>query len=472
MPLGATSTHDVVAVQRPRAPPPPRERAARSGSCGLRESTQPGAAAHRRRSWHADPVSGAGTDTFGVVGGGIVGLAVARELARRHPGARGRRSSRRRTGSPPTRPATTPASCTPASTTSPAASRPSCARAAGRCCATTAPSTGCRTTSAASSSSPSTASELGRLDALERDRDAPTASRAAPGRRPTASREVEPHAAGLAALHSPATAITDFVAVARALRGGGRGGRRPDPAVDDRHRGRAPSAAASTSRTDRGPQRVDRLVVCAGLQSDRVSRLADGADGPRIVPFRGEYLTVSPAKRDLVRGMIYPVPDPRYPFLGVHFTRRVSGELEVGPNAVLAPAPRGLRAAPDAPGRRARRSRPGPGSGGWPAPHWRTGVRELRGSLSVAAYMRARQPLRARDRAGRRRPRRRRRARAGGRPRRLAGRRLPDHPRATASPASATRRRRPPPRAWPSRSTSSTDSMPSDELSRPNPSHL
>ena len=76
-------------------------------------------------------------------------------------------------------------------------------------------------------------------------------------------------------------------------------------------------------------------MVCAGLQSDRVSRLADGVDGPRIVPFRGEYMSVAPDKADLVRGMIYPVPDPRYPFLGVHFTRRVGGGLEVGPNAVL-----------------------------------------------------------------------------------------------------------------------------------------
>ncbi len=97
--------------------------------------------------------------------------------------------------------------------------------------------------------------------------------------------------------------------------------------------------------TESGLRRVDRLVVCAGLQADRMSRFADGEDGPRIVPFRGEYMAVSEEKRDLVRGMIYPVPDPRYPFLGVHFTRRVSGELEVGPNAVFALKREGYRRA-------------------------------------------------------------------------------------------------------------------------------
>ena len=135
------------------------------------------------------------------------------------------------------------------------------------------------------------------------------------------------------------------------------------------------------------PHRVDHLVVCAGLQADRVSRLADGVDGPRIVPFRGEYLAVAAAKRDLVRGMVYPVPDPRYPFLGVHFTRRVTGELEVGPNAVLGLRREGYR--------RTSVSPADVGSMlGWPGfwrmsrRHWRTGITEVRGSLSMSAYMR------------------------------------------------------------------------------------
>ena len=175
--------------------------------------------------------------------------------------------------------------------------------------------------------------------------------------------EVEPHAAGLAALHSPATAITDYVAVAQGVRRRPRGGRRTHPAVD-RVTGIASRAGRSTSSPANGAT-VDHLVICAGLQADRVSRLADGVDGPRIVPFRGEYMTVEPAKRDLVRGMIYPVPDPRYPFLGVHFTRRVSGELEVGPNAVLALDREATAAHP--PGSATSAASPaGPASGGWP----------------------------------------------------------------------------------------------------------
>jgi L-2-hydroxyglutarate oxidase LhgO len=133
--------------------------------------------------------------------------------------------------------------------------------------------------------------------------------------------------------------------------------------------------------------RVRQLVICAGLHTDRVSRQVDGEPGPRIVPFRGEYMTVKPHKRDLVRGLIYPVPDPRYPFLGVHFTRRVSGEVEVGPNAVLALGREGYR-------RRDLTLRDVGDIMTWPGfwrmarRHWRTGITEVRGSLSVTAYMR------------------------------------------------------------------------------------
>ena len=229
------------------------------------------------------------------------------------------------------------------------------------------------------------AAELGRLDALER-----TASE---NRVPGLARvegagiaEVEPHAAGLVALHSPRTAITDYASVAEAY------------AADVQQAGgRVLLATAVTGierrpggidvRTTTGSHRVDRLVVCAGLQADRVSRGIDGAEGPRIVPFRGEYLDVVAAKRDLVRGMVYPVPDPRYPFLGVHFTRTVGGRLEVGPNAVLGLAREGYR--------RGDLSWADVGSlVSWPGfwrlgrRHWRTGVGEVRGSLSVRAYMR------------------------------------------------------------------------------------
>lgn len=198
--------------------------------------------------------------------------------------------------------------------------------------------------------------------------------------------EVEPHAAGVAALHSPATAITDFVAVTEAMAADivAAGGRiLLSSGVSSIGR-----SAGSVVLTAGGrPHRVDRLVICAGLHSDRVAESVDGESSPRIVPFRGEYLEVSSDKRDLIRGMVYPVPDPRYPFLGVHFTRRVGGALEVGPNAVLALKREGYgRGAVSAADVRAIVSWPGfwrmAGS------HWRAGVREVAGSLSIRAYMR------------------------------------------------------------------------------------
>lgn len=198
--------------------------------------------------------------------------------------------------------------------------------------------------------------------------------------------EIEPHAAGVAALHSPATAITDFVAVTEAMAADivAAGGRiLLSSGVSSIGR-----SAGSVVLTAGGrPHRVDRLVICAGLHSDRVAESVDGESSPRIVPFRGEYLEVSSDKRDLIRGMVYPVPDPRYPFLGVHFTRRVGGALEVGPNAVLALKREGYgRGAVSAADVRAIVSWPGfwrmAGS------HWRAGVREVAGSLSIRAYMR------------------------------------------------------------------------------------
>lgn len=228
--------------------------------------------------------------------------------------------------------------------------------------------------------------ELGRLDALERT----ATDNRVPGLRRVDGAglaEVEPHAAGLVALHSPATAITDYVAVAGAYardveRAGG------EVRVSATVTGIERRPGGIDVRTDRGTHRVDRLVVCAGLQADRVSRLADGVDGPRIVPFRGEYMSVVAEKRDLVRGMVYPVPDPRYPFLGVHFTRRVNGELEVGPNAVLALKREGYRRH-DVALADVRSLATWPGTWHLARQHWRTGLTELRGSLSVAAYMQA-----------------------------------------------------------------------------------
>jgi L-2-hydroxyglutarate oxidase len=179
------------------------------------------------------------------------------------------------------------------------------------------------------------AGELPALDELERRG---TANGLAGLRRlgPDELRQHEPHVAGIAGLFVAETGIVDYVAVARTLarlieEAGGsvstgwrlaRVRREPDALTLESAHG-----AAVRART---------LVNCAGLQSDRVARLCGVDPGVQIVPFRGEYYELVPERRHLVRNLIYPVPDPRFPFLGVHFTRGVHGNVEAGPNAVLA----------------------------------------------------------------------------------------------------------------------------------------
>ena len=197
-------------------------------------------------------------------------------------------------------------------------------------------------------------------------------------------RELEPHAAGIAGVHSPSTAITDYVAVARAL-------------ADDV---RAANGTILLSSEVKAIRRVggraqveaeeetfefDRLVICAGLQSDRISRLAGDEREPRILPFRGEYHRLRPERSGLVRGLLYPVPDPAYPFLGVHFTNRVGGGVDVGPNAVLAFAREGYRRRDISIGDLAEVL----GSRGFRSlarANWRMGAQELRGSLFKSAF--------------------------------------------------------------------------------------
>ena len=148
-------------------------------------------------------------------------------------------------------------------------------------------------------------------------------------------RALEPHAAGVAALHVPEEGIVDYAAVCAALRDDivAAGGRIVTGAEVTRL---GETADGWTAETKTGDFSGDFLINCAGLQSDRVCRLA-GLDSPdRIVPFRGEYYQLRPEAVHLVRHLIYPVPDPEFPFLGVHFTRLVSGGIEAGPNAVLA----------------------------------------------------------------------------------------------------------------------------------------
>jgi 2-hydroxyglutarate dehydrogenase len=226
------------------------------------------------------------------------------------------------------------------------------------------------------------ADELPRLDELERrGRQNGVAGLRRVG--PREIEELEPHARGLAALHSPATGIVDFGAVAGALAedvaaGGGRVLTScPVEAVE-------PVASALRLRHRGGQTLARRAVLCAGPWSDRLA-VAAGADAsPRIVPFRGAYLRLRPERRDLVRSLIYPVPDPRLPFLGVHLTRHADGEVLLGPTALLALG-RDVTS----------RGRPDPAdlasTLSWPgtwrlaARHWRTGAVELHRALSRRA---------------------------------------------------------------------------------------
>jgi len=233
-----------------------------------------------------------------------------------------------------------------------------------------------------------TSDEVGRLGEIERRATA----NGVPGLRrlgPAGLREIEPFAVGVAALHSPGTAIVDFPAVARAyaddvIKAGG-SIRLAHDVAGIRQRAGVVQVAARVADGVR-VLAFDRLVVCAGLQSDRVARLAGDAAGPVIVPFRGEYFRLRAERTDLVRGLIYPVPDPRYPFLGVHFTRRVDGGVDIGPNAVLALAREGYRR---------RDVRPAdileilrwPGMRPLVMAHWRMGLKEMRGSLSTRAFV-------------------------------------------------------------------------------------
>ncbi len=208
---------------------------------------------------------------------------------------------------------------------------------------------------------------------------------------PERLRELEPHAAGLEGIHSPATAIVDFRAVAHAMAG------------DVRQRGVEVSLGARVAAIDQagrqlrvqttwGEVQTRYLVNCAGLYADVIARMTGVSPNVRIIPFRGEYYLLRPERRGLVRGLIYPVPDPTLPFLGVHFTRTVHGEVEVGPNAVLAFAREGYR-----PGQIRPSELMGTlvyrGFWGMVRRHWRTGLYEIWRSLNTQAFVRALQRL-------------------------------------------------------------------------------
>ena len=216
---------------------------------------------------------------------------------------------------------------------------------------------------------------------------------------PERLREIEPHAAGIRALWSPRSGIIDFrrVALAYADEVRSRGGTlltgRRVVGIEERDRERV-------IRTNAGDLLCRDIVACAGLHADRVAAMTGAGGEERIVPFRGDYYTLKPQARRLVRGLIYPVPDPRFPFLGVHFTKTIGGEVLAGPNAVLAFAREGYRRADVSPAdlvetlafkgfrRLARR-------------YWRTGVVEMWRDWSKRAFtaelVRYVPELRARD---------------------------------------------------------------------------
>lgn len=159
---------------------------------------------------------------------------------------------------------------------------------------------------------------------------------------PERLRELEPHAAGLRALHSPATSVVDFALVAQAyaddVRAAG-GDVLLGHALERLER----RSDATVLHTSRGPLEARQVIVCAGVHADRIAALAGAPREPRIVPFRGDYLRLRPERRHLVRGLLYPVPDPAFPFLGIHTTVRPDGDVWLGPNAVLALGREGYR---------------------------------------------------------------------------------------------------------------------------------
>jgi L-2-hydroxyglutarate oxidase len=224
--------------------------------------------------------------------------------------------------------------------------------------------------------------ELAGLDELERRGRV----NGVPGLRrlgPTEIGQLEPHATGIAALHSPSTGVVDFRVVAGAL-------------AEDVERaggvlllGCEVTGIASGRRGVRlthsqGEAEAGGAVFCAGMWSDRLARASGAPPDPRVVPFRGAYLRLRPERRDLVRALIYPVPDPSLPFLGVHLSRRLDGEVTIGPTALLAAA--------RSPGRRVSAADLA-STLGWPGTwrmarrFWRTGLKELRRAVSTRALV-------------------------------------------------------------------------------------
>jgi len=203
-------------------------------------------------------------------------------------------------------------------------------------------------------------------------------------------RDIEPNAEGLAALHSPHTAIIDYPGLTDALvtdfRAHGGRVRLSTPVKSIDHRGGPTSRGSAIVHTPVDAQEFDHVIVCAGLQSDRLAARSGQKRTPTVVPFSGQYFILDEAHSNTVNGLIYPVPDPKYPFLGVHVTRRIDGGLMIGPNAFLSFSREGYRGLglniPDSLAVAAD-----PGFWRFAAGNMATAARELPGVLSIERFV-------------------------------------------------------------------------------------
>jgi L-2-hydroxyglutarate oxidase len=204
-------------------------------------------------------------------------------------------------------------------------------------------------------------------------------------------KEHEPHSAGIAGLWSPRTGIVDYKAVAlkyaEIVQENGGEIRMNAEVVDITQR-----PDELIVQTTQGDMRTRYLVNCAGLQSDLVAQMMGGTDGLRIVPFRGEYYELTPESTHLVRGLIYPVPDPSFPFLGVHFTKKIGGSVEAGPNAVLTMAREGYKKTDFDLGH-VLGLLTFPGMWKLAVKYWKTGLGEMYRSWNKRAFVKALQKL-------------------------------------------------------------------------------
>lgn len=203
--------------------------------------------------------------------------------------------------------------------------------------------------------------------------------------------ELEPHAAGVQAIFSPNTGIIDYrrVSQAYAVEFGENGG---DLLMNTPVHGISQRDGLMYLETSRGEITARHIINCAGLQADKVARMMGAEPGLRIVPFRGEYFSIRPERQYLVRSLIYPVPDPKLPFLGVHFTKRITGGVEAGPNAVLAFAREGYTKTSFNFGETLE-TLTYPGFWKMSLSHWKTGLDEQHRSLRKSLFLKSLQTL-------------------------------------------------------------------------------